>query len=309
MLYIMVIAALIILPWKLGGYARVFQLANQALAMHTPTASIFLKPSQFLGYSTLAIGSAIALMLYPHTATAVLSAKDGKVIRRNAAHLPAYSFLLGLIALLGFIALAAGVATKDPNAAIPLLLLKMFPEWFAGFCLAAIAVGALVPAAIMSIAAANLFTRNLLGEFRRTKLTPRQESTTAKIVSLAVKFGAIAFVLELPLTYAIQLQLLGGIWTAQLFPAVVIGLFTRWMRPWPLLAGWAAGMICGTGMVASLHLKSSVYPLHLFGQTYAMYAAVPALLLNLAVSAALTLILRATNTGAGTDLTQAEDYA
>jgi len=161
----------------------------------------------------------------------------------------------------------------------------------------------------MSIAAANLFTRNLVGEFRRTKLTPREESTTAKIVSLAVKFGALAFVLELPLTYAIQLQLLGGLWTTQLFPAIVIGLFTRWMRPWPLLAGWAAGMIWGTGMVASLGLKSSVYPLHIFGQTYAMYAAVPALLLNLAVSAGLTLILRAANTGEGTGLTQAEDYA
>jgi SSS family solute:Na+ symporter len=309
MLYIMVIAALIILPWKLCGYARVFELANQALATHSPASSIFLKPSQFLGYSTLAIGSAIALMLYPHTATAVLSAKDGNVIRRNAALLPAYSFLLGLIALLGFVALAAGVATKDTSSAVPLLFLKMFPEWFAGFCLAAIAVGALVPAAIMSIAAANLFTRNLLGEFLRKKLTPKGESTTAKIVSLAVKFGALAFVLELPLTYAIQLQLLGGIWTTQLFPAVVIGVFTRWMRPWALLAGWAAGMAWGTWMVASMGLKSSVYPLHVFGQTYAIYAAVPALLLNLMVSAGLTLVMRAMDTGKGTDFTQAKDYA
>jgi SSS family solute:Na+ symporter len=308
MLYIMVIAALIILPWKLGGYARVFQLANQALATHSPAASIFLKPSQYLAYSTLAIGSAIALMLYPHTATAVLSAKDGNVIRRNAALLPAYSLLLGLIALLGFIALAAGVVAPDKNEAVPLLLLKMFPEWFAGFCLAAIAVGALVPAAIMSIAAANLFTRNLLGEFRRTKLTPRQESTTAKIVSLAVKFGALAFVLKLPLTYAIELQLLGGVWTTQLFPAVVVGLFSRFLRPWALLAGWVAGMFWGTQMVVAHDMKSSV-PLHLFGDTYVMYAAVPALFLNLAVSLSLTLLLRALNQNEGTDLTHAEDYA
>ena len=55
--------------------------------------------------------------------------------------LPAYSFLLGLIALLGYVALAAGVVTKDANSAVPLLFLKMFPEWFAGFCLAAMAVG------------------------------------------------------------------------------------------------------------------------------------------------------------------------
>src|SRR6195952_2718408 len=295
MLYIMVLAALIILPWKFGGYAHVFQLANQALATHSPAASIFLKPSQFLGYPPLAIGSPIALMLYPHTATAVLSAKDSNVIRRNAALLPAYSFLLGLIALLGFIALAAGVVPKNPSASVPLLFLKMFPEWFAGFCLAAIAVGALVPAAIMSIAAANLFTRNLWGEFKRTKLTPQAESTIAKLISLAVKFGALAFVLEVDTKYAIELQLLGGIWTTQLFPAVVLGLFTRWMRPWALLAGWAAGMGLGTWMAAPNGFKTvtSVYPMHLFGQTYAMYAAVPALLLNLAISAALTVILRA----------------
>ncbi len=41
----------------------------------------------------------------------------------------------------------------------------MFPSWFAGVAFAAIAIGALVPAAIMSIAAANLFTRNIYREF------------------------------------------------------------------------------------------------------------------------------------------------
>ena len=313
MLYVMVIAALIVLPWKLGGYARVFTLANQALALHKPAATIFLRPSQQLGYSTLAIGSAIALMLYPHTATAVLSAKSANVVRRNAAMLPAYSFMLGMIALLGYIALAAGVVTKDANAAVPLLFLKMFPEWFAGFCLAAIAVGALVPASIMSIAASNLFTRNLYGEVARKKATPRQESEMAKLVSLAVKFGALVFVLRLPAPFAIEMQLLGGIWMAQLFPSVVLGAFTRWLNPWALLLGWLAGMTAGTGMAVSLGLKSSVYPLHIGQNVYAMYAAVPALLLNLTVAAILTVAVRASGLAArpavyGSDLTAAEAY-
>jgi SSS family solute:Na+ symporter len=308
MLYIMVLAALIVIPIKLGGYARVFQLANAALATHTPAATIYLKPAQFLGYSTLAIGSAIALMLYPHTATAVLSAQSANVVRRNAALLPAYSFLLGMIALLGYLALAAGVATKDPNAAVPLLFLKMFPQWFAGFCLAAVAIGALVPAAIMSIAASNLFTRNLWGEFVRTPMLPAEESAMAKAVSLVVKFGALVFVLKLPATYAIEMQLLGGIWIGQMFPSVVVGVFTRWLHPWALLAGWAAGMAAGTGMVWSLGLKGSVYPLHVGGGTYAMYAAVPALVLNLAVSVGLTAVLRAAKVKGGTDTTAADAY-
>jgi len=310
MLYIMVAAAIIILPLKLGGYAHIFAAANTALGAAAKPSSIFLKPQQFLGYSTLAIGSALALMMYPHTATAVLSAKDSNVIRRNAALLPAYSFLLGLIALLGFVALAAGIVTpKDGTSiAVPLLFMKMFPEWFAGFCLAAIAVGALVPAAIMSIAAANLFTRNLVGEFWHVKLSHKAESTTAKLVSLAVKFGALAFVLRLQTATAIQMQLLGGIWIAQIVPAVVLGAFTRWFNAWSLLCGWAAGMAWGTWMAWQLQLKSSVYPLHLFGSTYAMYAAVPALVLNLAIATIGTLVARAFNAHCTMDATVNEDY-
>ena len=309
MLYVMVAAALIILPLKLGGYAHIFASANAALGAAAKPASIFLKPQQFLGYSTLAIGSALALMMYPHTATAVLSAKDPNVVRRNAALLPAYSFLLGLIALLGFVALAAGVVTKDTSSAVPLLFIKMFPEWFAGFCLAANAVGALVPAAIMSIAAAHLFTRNLVGEFWHTRLSHKAESTTAKLVSLAVKFGALAFVLKLETATAIQMQLLGGIWIAQIVPSVVLGAFTRWFNAWSLLCGWAAGMAWGTYMAEQLQLKSSVYPLHIFGGTYAMYAAVPALVLNLAIAAVGTLIARAFNAHCTADATVSEDYS
>jgi SSS family solute:Na+ symporter len=270
-----------------------------------------MRQGQFLGYSTLAIGSAIALMLYPHTATAVLSAQNANVVRRNAAMLPAYSFLLGLIALLGYVALAAGVVTKDANMAVPLLFLKMFPEWFAGFCLAAVAIGALVPAAIMSIAASNLFTRNLYGAMLQRKMLPEEESQMAKVVSLAVKFGALLFVLKLPTTYAIEMQLLGGIWMAQLFPSVVVGVFTRWFHPWALFAGWAAGMFSGTAMAWSLGLKSSVYPLHLpaaLGGTYAMYAAVPALVLNLTVSVVLTVVFRAAKVDGGSDVTDAAAY-
>jgi SSS family solute:Na+ symporter len=306
MLYVMVLAALIYIPIRLGGYAQVFETANKLLNAHK--ATIYLKPGQFLGYSTLAIGSAVALMLYPHTATAVLSAQNANVVRRNAAMLPAYSFLLGLIALLGYLALAAGVVTKDNNMAVPLLFLKMFPEWFAGFCLAAVAIGALVPAAIMSIAASNLFTRNLYGAMVREKMTPEQEARMAKLVSLVVKFGALLFVLKLPAPYAIEMQLLGGIWIGQLFPSVVLGVFTRWFHPWALLAGWAAGMASGTGMAWELGLKSSVYPIHFAGGTYAMYAAVPALLLNLLVATVLTVVLRAMGVAGGTDVTDAAAY-
>ena len=291
MLYIMVIAAVIVVPIKLGGYSAIFASAAHNLSHQTTPASIILRPTQYWSYSTLAIGSALALMLYPHTFTGILSASSANVIRRNTALMPAYNLLLGLVALLGLMALAAGIQSSDTSAVVPLLLTRMFPEWFAGFCLAAIGIGALVPAAIMSIATANLFTRNLWGEFARTPLTPAQEARTAKLVSLVVKFGALAFILTASARYAIELQLLGGIWIVQMVPAILCGLFTRWFRSPALLAGWASGMLAGTGMVISMGMKTSVFPLHLLGHTFAMYAALPAVAVNLIVTALVSLAL------------------
>ena len=74
--------------------------------------------------------------MYPHSVTGVLSTRNRGVIRRNAALLPAYSFLLGLLALLGFVAIAAGVKVAgdppNPQLAVPQLFENEFPPWFAG---------------------------------------------------------------------------------------------------------------------------------------------------------------------------------
>ena len=304
MLYIMVLAAVIVIPAKLGGYGHIFSAAGAALKQHTPPGSLILPSSQYLSYSTLAFGSALAVVLYPHTITGVLSSASGRVIRRNAALLPAYNLLLALIALLGFMALAAGIHTANTSSVVPLLFVKMFPDWFAGFCLAAIGIGALVPAAIMSIASANLFTRNLLGEVLHRKMTNSEEAANAKLVSIFIKLGALAFVLFVKAQYAIELQLLGGIWIGQLFPSVVFGVFTRWFYGKALFWGWAAGMASGTAMAISRDLKSSIFPFHFAGHTYAMYAAIPALTVNLLVSVVLTIVFRAAGHIAGSDMTE-----
>jgi SSS family solute:Na+ symporter len=308
MLYIMVLAAVVILPAKLGGYGHIFASASASLEAHKPAASIILKPQQYVSYSTLALGSAIAIVLYPHTATGVLSAGSGRIIKRNAALMPAYNLLLALIALLGYIAIAAGIHTTDTSSVVPLLFVKMFPDWFAGFCLAAIGIGALVPAAIMSIAASNLFTRNLYGELRRAPMTPKQESANAKVVSLFLKFGALAFVLFVKAQYAIELQLLGGIWIAQLFPAIVLGIYTRWFHGRALLWGWAAGMATGTGLAIARDLKSSIFPFQFGTHVVMVYSAIPALLANLVVSAAVTLLMNALGRPHLPDETTPGDY-
>ena len=131
----------------------------------------------YWAYATLALGSALALFMYPHSITATLSSRSRNTIRRNATILPAYSFVLGLLALLGWVAIAAGTKPigldGKPNAqlVIPQLFEDYFPAWFAGVAFAAVAIGALVPAAIMSIAAANTFTRNIYREWIKPHAT------------------------------------------------------------------------------------------------------------------------------------------
>jgi solute:Na+ symporter, SSS family len=199
------------------------------------------------------------------------------------------------------------VHPKTNNGAVPLLFLKEFPNWFAGVAFAAIGIGALVPAAIMSIAAANLFTRNIYREYIKKDCTPQHESSVAKFVSLVVKVGALLFVVAMPGEFAINLQLLGGIWIMQTLPTIIIGLYTRWLHRWALLIGWAVGMLTGTWMEASLHFQGSTYTITWLGNLSG-YAAVWALVVNLVVTVVLSAVFNAMGVAKGTDATRPVDY-
>ena len=315
LIYITVIATITVIPAELGGYGHIFaSIEPSKLLLAPPTAD---NTGAYGAYATLALGSVLALFLYPHSVTALLSSSSRGVIKRNMALLPAYSLALALLAFLGYVAVVAHVH-DDPayagyfkqygnNFAVPALMLKYFPSWFVGVMFAAIAIGALVPAAIMSIAAANLYTRNIYKEYLKPEASPQDEARMAKLVSLLVKVGAVAFILFVPMQYAINLQLLGGAWIIQTFPAMVLGLYTRWLHRWALAAAWFVGMAVSTWMVVSQGFKPT-YPLHLGGLTVPGYAAFYTLLLNFAVAVVLTLLLRALKVAEGVDTTSPADY-
>jgi SSS family solute:Na+ symporter len=307
LIYITVIVAVIAIPTALGGFGHIFHVANTKLLAAAKPGSVLLSPKLYTAYATLALGSALALFFYPHAITAMFATKSRQVIRRNAAFLPLYSLMLGFIALLGLMALAAGITVPggDNNLAVPLLFEKMFPQWFVGFGLAAIFIGALVPAAIMSIAAASLFTRNIYKEYFVPNASPQKEAQVAKLVSLLVKLGALIFVVGIPVQYSLYLQTLGGIWILQTIIMIVGGLYTRWFHRTALLIGWAVGMIVGTAMTASVGFTSSFYAL--FG-TVIGYSGIWALIANGIVVVVLTLIFNAAKLSNGQDDTAVADY-
>ncbi len=291
MIYIVVLVAVVLVPMKLGGYGSVFHAAGDAFAAKGGATGLTLKPAQYLPYASLALGSALAAFMYPHTLTGIFAAKSANTIRKNAVFLPAYTVLLGLIALLGYMAYAAHLTVKSNNDVVPALFNALFPSWFAGFAFAAIAIGALVPAAVMSIGAANLFTRNFWKAYVRPDVTPAGEARVAKIVSLVVKLGALVFILFLPTQFALDLQLLGGLWILQTFPAVVFGLFFGWFRAPALLAGWAVGLAGGSWLAFSDGIK----PVHTFvigGDSFTLYTGLAALALNIVVAVVVQLVVK-----------------
>jgi solute:Na+ symporter, SSS family len=327
LIYVFVIVAVFYIPAKItGGWGHIFGAAQTHFASINPKTGkpfgSFIPTSKAIGstrfdFATLALGSAVALFLYPHAITGTLAAKSRSTIKRNIVYLPAYSVLLALIALFGYMAIAdpvtaANVKKAGGNAqlSVPYLFQHMFPSWFTGIAFAGIIIGALVPAAIMSIAAANLFTRNIYKEFFSPDATPRMQTRVSQGASLVVKIGALVFAVELPHSFSINLQLLGGIWILQLAPMLIGGLFTRWFHRWALLPGWLAGMIYGT---IAAYKVSNATASHWAGSSdivfgHTIYIGISAVVLNLVIAVVLSVILNAARVPGGTDETLPHQY-
>ena len=325
LIYVFVLVAIFYIPTRLGGWGHIFGTAQTHFASISPETKkplgTFIPTTKSTGstqfdFATLALGSAMALFVYPHIITGTLASKQRSIIKRNMSLLPTYAVLLGLIALFGYMAVADPVTAanvkKSGNAqlAVPYLFQHMFPSWFTGIAFAGIIIGALVPAAIMAIGAANLFTRNIFKEFFKPDASPALETRMSQWSSLVVKFGALVFAIELPHTFSINLQLLGGVWILQIFPMLVGGLYTRWFHRWALLAGWFAGMIYGT--LAAYNVKNATAS-HWASSSdielgHSVYIGFSALLINVVIAVILTLIFRAAKVPQGADETLPHQY-
>jgi SSS family solute:Na+ symporter len=220
--------------------------------------------------------------------------------------LPAYSLMLGFIALLGYMALAAHVkpvggtkAKPDTTTIVPVLFNNEFPHWAAGIAFGAIVIGALVPAAIMAIAAANTFARDIYKPYFRRNASAREEGLVSQIVSVILKLGAVGVIVGLKLTFALEFQLIGGVIVIQILPAVVLGLYTRWFHRWALVIGWVVGMglsvymLYVTKSTTATHFGSASFALSTLGLHTKMtiWTGIVGVAANLVVAAVLTPLL------------------
>ena len=293
---------------RLGGPGAVFAVGQPEATAAPAAFAASLDPSLHMAYATLAFGSAMALLVYPHVLTAAFSASSAGALRRCVVAMPLWSAVLALFGLLGLAARSAGVEAPLGNAeaALPMFVADLLPALLTGLVFGALAVGALVPAAVMSVAAGTLFARNIYSEYLHPEATPRTQTRVARVTSLVVKVGALFFVFGLRGQDAINLQLLGGVWILQTFPAVALGLCTRWLHRGGILAGWATGMTVGTYLVAEGGF-SALVDVGMGGAHAQVYAAVVALFANLAVAVLLTPLLDRLGVSRGVDATASRE--
>ena len=306
LIYLTIAVAIVVIPMKLGGFAHIFAAV--------PADKLLLKPPDanslngYSAYATLAFGSALALFLYPHTITGILSANSGSTVRRNMALLPAYTLVLGLLALPDRDAEYEGIRgffrwleRKKYKVHV-----RVFLSRYRGYLTCPDCGGARLRREARDVRVA----RRTIDRRRRIirYSPPHRETSIAKIVSLIMKLGALGFIVFLPLQYAIQLQLLGGIWIVQTLPAIVFGLYTRWLDHRALLLGWLAGIVSGTWMAGTLHFNSTTFALHLGSFAIPGYAAVYSLVLNIVVAVIATEVVRALKLAPSADQTEPADY-
>ena len=288
-------AAIVVIPAKLGGYSAIFATVPQdKLVLATPGENTLGLHS---AYATLALGSALALFLYPHAMTAILSASSGDVVKRNSALLAAYSFILGLIALLGYMAIAAGVG-KDPA----------YASGFAQYGRELRGAGA-VPL-VISLMVCRCGLRG--DRYRRAGARRRHVDRLCQPVHSQSLQG-----IHPPRLHGGrrgphgQDHVAGGEdRRADVHPRHPARLRHRVPvarrhldHPaaaadcaWPIhaslqsdrAAGWVAGTVSGTYMAAAQGFTSSVYPLAIFGVTVPGYAALYSVAINFLVAALLT---------------------
>ena len=299
LVYVMIIVAVFYIPTRIGGWGHIFATAEAHMKAISPVThkpnGVFIPTTgnSQLAFSTLALGSALALMVYPHSVTGVLSTKRRDIIKRNMALLPIYSLMLALRRA----ARLHGAGRQDDGrerqeggrqraargavpvpAHVPQLVRRgrllghrdrragpgrdhghrrgqpVHPEHLQGVLQAG---------------------RQPAARDAGSPSGPRWWSSWARWRS---RWNCRA---RSPSTCSCW----AAIWILQVFPAIVFGLFTRWFHRWALLAGWLAGMVFGTiaaykvATPTTSHWAGSVDIE--FGHT--IYIGLTAIILNIAV--------------------------
>ncbi len=197
----------------------------------------------------------------PANAQSIYSARNAQTIRRNMMLMPLYQLVVLFVLLAGFTALAVMPGLKGPQAdqSFVLLLQRTFPAWVLGLVAGAGCLAALLPASVLLLGAASIFSKNVLSDAFGVARTDRSRMFwTRALVLICACLALLLWIVAKTSLVDLLLFYYNGI--TQLLPAVLLALF------WPRVSAWAAGAGLITGEIVaaySLHLTSGPWGVNL----------------------------------------------
>jgi SSS family solute:Na+ symporter len=191
--------------------------------------------------STIAL-TGMGFYCWPHMFASAFSAKDERTIRRNAVIMPLYQIPIVLVFFVGFTALLVMPGLAKPDTALLALVTRSYPAWFAGFVGAAGAVTAMVPAAVLLLAASTLMAKNVYRPLLARGAGEPHLMRASRAMMLGLASVALVLALWSP-QELVNLLIFGYDGVSQFFPGIVLGLVTARVSAGPIAAGLLSGEV------------------------------------------------------------------
>jgi len=179
----------------------------------------------------------------PQSMNATYSARSENTLRRNAMLLPLYQIVMLLVFFAGLSALLIEPGLTGPavDQSFLLVVQHYYPPWVMGFVAGAGALAALIPASALLLAAAGVFSENVLGAFG---IATGEAAKTLATRLLVVIIAACALGLWLvERTTLVELLLIYYNGITQFAPAFFAAALWRRPNVWAVTSGIVLGLL------------------------------------------------------------------
>ena len=210
-------------------------------------------PKGSLWYVSTVMLTALGYFMGPHSISAVYSAKDENVLRRNSIFLPLYQLVIVLVLFAGFSALLiVSPALHGPAADQSFLLVvqHFYPPWVLGFIAAGGVLCALVPSTALLLSGAGIVAKNLGGDLFGMALDDRSRVLATRTMVAVLGLAALFLWLEYR-TQLVDLLLLYYNGVSQFMPAFVFGALWKRTSSWGVFGGIVVGLAVALGLAAT----------------------------------------------------------
>lgn len=253
---------------------------DQVLRVH-PRALILatgMAPHGTVWYVSTVLLTSLGFFISPVGMNGAYSARSEQSLRRNAMLLPLYQVALLMMFFAGLAALliVPGLKGAAVDQSFLLVVQRYYPPWVMGFVAAAGSLAALIPASALLLAAASVFSKNVLGPFG-IATADRARLLATRVLVIVVALLALWFWIAERKTL-VELILIYYSAISQFVPGVCAAFL------WPRATAWGvfAGIACGVGIAVALTI-SGVTP-------WGLNAGFAALCINVAVLVAVSLM-------------------